>query len=172
MSLYSPPRLLPPCFPLCFSFPFSNHRAFVRWPPSRNNLLLVCLSGCCFSAPFLKTAFSVLHPCLSFAAPLEQDCRSSAPVRWTTPRGALSLPSPCCPRFEIRVDLELTLGWPWAGLGLPWAGVGLTVYLPAGKQGHRSLCCSRPDFWRHSSKGFLGCYPSFFRGLICLSPGY
>lgn len=64
--------LVPPAHPPHLSLlflPFSNHQVFTQWLSSRNNLLIVCISGWCFSAFSLKITFSIPHLCPSFMFP-------------------------------------------------------------------------------------------------------
>lgn len=121
--VWSPCITCPPYLSLLF-LPFSNHQVFTQWLSSRNNLLIVCISGWCFSAFSLKITFSVPHLCPSFMFPWSKT--AGLQLLWAGGLLGLVLFPSCA---ALALDLGLTLGWPWADLGSPWADVELTDFI-------------------------------------------
>lgn len=156
MSLYHAPTPPPPPPIFVFAFPSLFLITKYSWDGPLPGIIyfLFAYRAAVFQLPFWKQLFLFSIFAFSSWSPWSETAGLQL-LRVGGLLGVIFLSSLCCSRFKIRVDLELTLG-------RPWADVGLTVYLPAGKQGHPSLCYSRPDFWWDSSKGFLGCYTHRF----------
>lgn len=85
--VWSPCTTCPPPHLSLLFLPFSNHQVFTQWLSSRNNLLIVCISGWCFSAFSLKITFSIPHLCPSFMFPWSK----IAGLQWGWPWADLGL---------------------------------------------------------------------------------
>lgn len=127
----------------------------------------ICLSCCCFSAPVFKNN--------SFGTPsglfLPDSPQMELLVFSYELKDSQGWSCPLPPAFAAPA---LDLGWCWVDLTWPWALIGLTVFT-YGLVSRAILVLLRamPDFqWRPSKRLLRLLFPSFFRGLICLSPGY
>lgn len=183
----------------CFSFAFLITRCWAQWPSSRENLLAVLSVRLLFSSLFENNFFySPSLPLLHAHLRVKLLVFISFHLEVILPH---SLCCSCLGRWVdlgwCWVGVGLTLGWCWVDVGLVlgwcwvdvgsmlgwrwvdigltlgwrWVDTGLTVFIYwLGSRTLLALVRAVPDFQWHRSRGFLGCY--FFRGLICLSPGY
>lgn len=157
--------LEPTC--LCFSFSVLITECSCSGLLPGIIIFTVCLSGWCFSAPVFEnnsfgTPSQLFLPDSPRVELLVFNCELKDSQGWSFPLS---------PAFAAPAG---DLGWCWIDLTWPWAHIGLTVFI-YGLVSRAILVLHRamPDFQWHPSKRLLRLlFPSFFRGLICLSPGY